>query len=608
MALANEYFRLTRNHQEELGEKTIIFMQVGAFYEIYALKNPDTLVLTGSPIEDFSKRCECAVVNKQICIGVNNVVMAGFRDYNVDKYIKKMQDIGYSCAIYSQDANCKNTTRSLEAIYSPGTFFSVEDDKITNNIMCLWVEKMKKSNMIYIGVSSIDIYTGSSYINEISHKYVRGPTTYDELEKIISIYSPSETIIIYRELTDDEITDLIQFSNIFSSSIHKIDLNDKTIQSKKANNCENQIYQRELFLKFWDISDINVFFESGQFNEYPITTQSLCYLLDFINLHNPNLIHKINEPVFQHSQNNLVLANHSLKQLNLISDNKRQFASVSNFINACITSMGKRSMNYAICNPITNINKLNDIYDFTDELLNKYNIVETTRRQLMEICDIEKIFRKLILSKLTPQDLYKISTSISIVSSLQVLFENEEIFMKSMNDELRNHCETLSNFIHRFIDLDIASKIDNLNFDENFFNANIYKKLDDNEHKLEELMDKLLAIQEHFCNIISQKDKGKNKDKTMFVKLSKTEQNGYYLQATSRRLIIMKEYIKNKKNLIVPYRNTEIIIPLDAANVMSFATATSTGQKIVHPFIDNICREINKLQIMQKAINQRKLR
>ena len=39
MALIREYLRLTELHKSEYDENTIIFMQNGAFFEIYALRD-----------------------------------------------------------------------------------------------------------------------------------------------------------------------------------------------------------------------------------------------------------------------------------------------------------------------------------------------------------------------------------------------------------------------------------------------------------------------------------------------------------------------------------------------------------------------------------------
>ena len=38
MALVKDYFEKTKQYIQEYGEKTVVLMQVGAFFEIYGLK------------------------------------------------------------------------------------------------------------------------------------------------------------------------------------------------------------------------------------------------------------------------------------------------------------------------------------------------------------------------------------------------------------------------------------------------------------------------------------------------------------------------------------------------------------------------------------------
>jgi hypothetical protein len=41
MALVKDYFEKTKQYIQEYGEKTVVLMQVGAFFEIYGLKEED---------------------------------------------------------------------------------------------------------------------------------------------------------------------------------------------------------------------------------------------------------------------------------------------------------------------------------------------------------------------------------------------------------------------------------------------------------------------------------------------------------------------------------------------------------------------------------------
>ena len=186
MALIKEYFDLINRFQDEYGVNTILLMQVGSFFEVYGIKNEKTGVITGSKIVEFSQICELNVVEKNTCIGKDNVVIAGFKDVQIEKYIKKIQDSGFTAVVYAQDESAKNTTRSLAGIFSPGTYFHTETQTLSNSITCVWIDLIEnkmlmKGKYVVVGVANIDIYTGKTNIFQFKETYVNNPTTYDEL-------------------------------------------------------------------------------------------------------------------------------------------------------------------------------------------------------------------------------------------------------------------------------------------------------------------------------------------------------------------------------------------------------------------------------------------
>jgi len=64
---------------------------------------------------------------------------------SVRKIYKKIQGFGYTCPVYTQNSN---TTRSLSEIVSPGTYFGSEVGVITNNSVCIWIQKVEKQNIL----------------------------------------------------------------------------------------------------------------------------------------------------------------------------------------------------------------------------------------------------------------------------------------------------------------------------------------------------------------------------------------------------------------------------------------------------------------------------
>ena len=380
MALIKEYFHLTKKYQDEYGENTILLMQVGSFFEVYGKNNKKTNTISGSKISDFSQICELNVVEKNVCVGEDDILMAGFKDIMIDKYLKKIPDAGFTAVVYTQDEAMKNTTRSCAGVFSPGTYFSSEPKKLTNNITCIWVDLIEnkiilKGKYVVVGIANIDILTGKTSIFQFKEVYLNSPTTYDELERFISIYNPSEVIVISNL---SEIDDIISYAGIKSNLIHKIyinanNINDQPTQkSLRAVNCEKQIYQKEILKKFYQMNDFDVFYQN--FYDNNISAQAFCYLLDFVYQHNPYLVNKISEPIFENCTDRLILANHTLKQLNIIDDSNYsgKYSSVLKILNNCLTPMGKRKFDYSFLNPTTNSDYLQKEYSITEYFLNNY--------------------------------------------------------------------------------------------------------------------------------------------------------------------------------------------------------------------------------------------
>ena len=636
MALIKDYFEKTKKHIDEFGELTIVLMQVGAFFEVYGLKdNYDNI--HGSNIMDFSRICDLNIADKKVCCGSEQVIMAGFKDHLLDKYEKKLQDAGYTIAVYTQDEQCANTTRSLARISSPGTYFSTDTENITNNTCCIWVEnkkgtfKNKDKMYIYIGSSIIDIFTGSTSIMEYKEEYIKNPTTFDELERFISIYNPSESIVI-SNLPVSEIDDIISYANIKSKSLHIINLNDHqngTKNIQRASNCEKQTYQTELLNKFYKINDINAFMSI--FNDNVYATQSFCFLLDFIYQHNPNLIYKIAEPILENDSKKLILANHSLKQLNIIQDDnfKGKYSSVVKMLNECITPMGKRQFQSNFLNPVTDIIYLQEEYDITEQILkhngfnkyNEYNEYKNIKKNLYNIKDVSKIMRQIMLQKITPKSLYQLYTTIGSVKILYEFVIGNEYLNVYLNKKivsfvsLMDQIDRVLTYLKTVLILEDCKDIDNIQkIEKSFIQDGVDIELDDKIKTLTESQDQLETCRSYFSNIISNYEtgtKGKksvkekkpldedDEDTKTYVKIHETEKNNFSLLATDRRCKILEEIIKDKKSVILKYRSshsnteTNFTLLLD----LEYNKQSSSNKTITNAQISSLCKNVGSIKV-----------
>lgn len=623
MALIKEYFELTKRYQDEYGENTILLMQVGSFFEVYGKNNKNTNTITGSKINDFSQICELNVVEKNVCVGTDDILMAGFKDIMIEKYLRKIQDAGFTAVVYSQDEAVKNTTRSCSGIFSPGTYFSNESQNLTNNITCIWIDLIEnkifmKGKYVVVGIANIDIFTGKTSIFQFKETYLNNPTTYDELERFISIYNPSEVIFISNLPDENEMDYIISYAGIKCSLIHKIcTTSEQNLQTQKVlrvKNCEKQTYQKEILNKFYKINDFDVFYQNFYNNN--IAAQSFCYLLDFVYQHNPYLVNKITEPVFENCSDRLILANHSLKQLNVIDDTNYngKYSSVLKMLNVCLTPMGKRKFAYNFLNPTTNIDYLQREYNTTEYFMTylsdeKYNSFLKTN--LSCIKDISKNERQIFIKKISPKAFYTLYNNILLIAKIynkisedSFLIDYLSIFEKNILN-IKKYCDELSSFIVKNIILELAKDIDQLqNFETNFIERNVDAELDKKTDTLKESELKLESIREYLSGIIENKEKkGKTTD---YVKIHETEKNNYSLICTSRRCKFLEDAL--------PSTNTIVKLNFDTTNnkktfdlnvskkQFSFVKQTSSNNSIIDEQINDLCKNISSIKVSMKDL------
>lgn len=474
MRMIDEYFKKDQYYKNKYGEKTFLLYQVGSFFEVYGIKNDASSI---GNIEAYAEICGLAIASKSICVGENssgqaNIVMAGFRDYILDKYIEKIQPHGYTVIVFVQEEKNGEIIRYESGVYSPGTTFMDNVNILSNNISCLWIQKTKSTSVCgekYIfGLSNINIFNGISNLCEYSEVYYHNPTSYDKIDKFLNVYTPIETIIIHN-LNNDLISSIVDYLQLQSKKHYVIDLNnDSNELSLQAVNCENQVYQTEIIKKYFPGMDYEVFRYSIE--DKPICLQSFCFMLNFIGQHNVCLIEKISEPLIEQMGDTLICANHSLKQLNIIGENVNYYDKYGKIngmlpiLNKCITKIGKRGMNDILLNPICNIKKLEGQYSDIDYISKKkYNFDEPLRM----IKDIEKTMTKIKLKKGVPSDIYSIYDSSLVMNKILTKIKQDKkvIQIFGLAKFTKEHGK-FSKFIESCLNIERCSEMNHINFEK----------------------------------------------------------------------------------------------------------------------------------------------
>jgi DNA mismatch repair protein MutS len=579
MALIQEYFSLLNNYKEKYG-KTLLFMQVGSFIEVYS-KTPDD-----DDMVQFTSICELKIANKPL--GKDKIYMAGFRDYMLDKYVEKMvSKSNYTIVYYEQIEKAGIMVREEAGIYSPGTIFHTSET-LSNNITCIWIHKTKLFSEHYIfGFTTLDIHSGTLYTNEYKVPYYHNPTTYDEIEKHISIYNPIETILIHN-IEKNNVNDILQFINPKSKKTTVISLNDDSFFSEQARKCEYQSYQEELMDKYYKHMTV----QSNLFNHI-ISFQSLCFLLNYVEQHNPTLIHKIKEPMIEQDDKRLILANHLLKQLNILETDQssdHKYSCIMNLLNECKTKMGKRLFQYILVNPTRDATLLQESYDLTEHMIeHKYDWT----RYFTKMKDMDYILRKNILKKCTPLDYYYMHDfCIQLNAIVDTL---DETLMKHIDSRKTiSIINDIKKTIEQFFNMHVINSVNSCAF-EKFPEYINHLILSGNDATLDSMMeqkieskDKLDAFIQTLEDIYKSLDK---KSKSSVIKIHETS-SGISLHITKRRCNLLLNHLTKPFDIEYISLNKKKVFQVDKLSKTDYnSTTCSLSGSFLHTITNQMYNE-----------------
>ena len=550
--MINEYYDTLDQLMEKYGEKTILFWQCGDFYEVYAKEeNPRNLL-------EFVKICDFTYSQE------NGNLKAGVPKKAAQKWANRIVENGYTLIVYDQYDDITNKKKKIrkEAYkLSPGN--SIINTNNDNNYSCvIWIETFNSyfhNNTMpyfYCGISIIDSFTGKSVFYEYKYQNnnIHNTTAFDKLDRFISIYQPVETIFIHNYKEPQKIDDITQFISLQSKKIYNVNLNDNTnTQTLEAKNAEKQTYQKEIFTRFFDFNEYNVFLETTRFSLFPYAASAYCFLLEFIHQHNPQLINKISYPIYEINSLNVHLATHCLKQLNIIDteQSNKEYSSILKFINKCKTVMGKRRFKNIILHPSVDTDYLNNEYNIIDFLINEQEYFTPIRQKLNYINDIEKLYRKINLSVVKPNELahlyQNINTILEIKTSINSKNKYKKYLNQKINSNIQNNLNSIKKKLETTLNIDNCIKYNYSNKEcNNIFNKNIYSDIDVNYAKYKDCLQTLNKIKEYLTALAIQNDKSaKNVNTDTYIKIHYTEKSGINLELTGRRAEFLKQAAKN---------------------------------------------------------------
>jgi DNA mismatch repair protein MutS len=201
--LTQTYFDLQRYFEQKYGSDTVVFMEIGTFFEVYEVNNDDVQIGKAKEIAELLN-IQLTKKNKNILENSDkNPLLAGVPAVSFERYLNRLiQEQKYTVIVVKQKGNPPKISRYISQIVSPGTNFDYVVDNDDNYIVSILVDKYR--GIYNIGYSAIDVTTGKTWLFE-THGTSEDPSyALDEVFNLLNIYRTSEVVVTFLDGIDDQ--------------------------------------------------------------------------------------------------------------------------------------------------------------------------------------------------------------------------------------------------------------------------------------------------------------------------------------------------------------------------------------------------------------------
>ena len=555
-----DYFDIHHFYKKQYGNRVIILMQVGSFHECYGT-NLDGL---GEELFKVGEYLNVIITkkNKNKELSKSNPRMMGFPIYTIDDWVEKLIKIDYTVIVIDQTTKPPIPKREITGIYSPTTYLEKNSNYCetrSTNLICIYIDalrlkslKIHKTPILCIGMACYDLTTGEGSVYETVSNDNDYMFALDDTIRWLENYPPCEVILNFSKNLE-KYTGSNKINNLtMNEIIAYLNLNENNHKLYKIHNLDKLInisFQKDLINKIFSTSNVCCIDELN-LQYYNYARLALVGLLDYTINHQSILVYKLQKPKYYSNKDKLFLGNKSLEQLDVLPE-KNKPLSLFEVINFTKTILGKRYLKSILSNPYANIEKINFNYNLIDNILS-LNIGKEIGEHLSDICDLNKLNRRLKLEKIQPFELYNIFLSVQNILELVLFLENYNDLFKLLliNKDHIESIEKFTNYIEEVFDLNYISSLNFINYKEesfNFIKKKKYKKLIELEEGIKIKDNFMEILMSKFTKIIENCSEKRfmKKDNKSLVILKYNEQSGHYFTVTKIRCKKLKEGLKS---------------------------------------------------------------
>ncbi|QOP43862.1 DNA mismatch repair protein [Sulfurimonas sediminis] len=522
--LTQVYFDLQRFFEQKYGKDTVVFMEIGTFFEVYEVNNDEEQIGKAKEIAELLN-IQLTKKNKKIIENSEkNPLLAGVPAVSFERYLNRLiQEQKYTVIVVKQKGNPPKISRYISQIVSPGTNFEHIVDNDDNYIVSILIDKFR--DIYTVGYAAIDVTTGKTWLYE-THGTSEDPSyALDEIFNLLNVYRTSEIVVTFLDGIDDQ-RHVMQYLEI--PEHYHYSVNNKRAKIE---------YQNELFKEVYQIQSLLSPIEHLDLERSPMITEALAILIDFVIEHDYHIVQKMAMPRIIDNRRFMYLGNNALEQMGIISKDRKEFTLLK-MLDKSATAIGKRLLKERLLNPIMEENELERRYNLIERVSSHVRYLDEMMRG---VYDIQRLARRLSLGRLHPFEMNHMYDSMVSVKELMLYVKKHKIQKTPFHE---SEVEEFLRDITKTIDLDISRRFTNATVDENFLMSGVDEAIDT---LVKENAVMMVAFEDIIHKIEALLSSVNANSSTKLVSLGLLEKEGYYISLSKNRFSLIESEFKKRE-------------------------------------------------------------
>ncbi len=492
--MMRQYLEIKKEHQDK-----VLFFRLGDFYEMF-----------------FDDAVEVSHLLNLTLTHRGSSPMCGIPYHAAKNYIKRLLELGKKIAICEQlelsDNPREIAKREVIKVYTPGTVIEDEylDSRNSSYLLCLNADRHG------LEVAYADVTTGSFFIRYFQIKDVA-----QKVEDILYSIYPKEIILsddLYFQ--DKRLKSLLDGSGIFVTKLPAWYFSIKTARTL----VEQQFGPGSLSLFNIDAKD-------------PVL-QPVGALLKYMQDMSRSELPQFRNIEWLTDERHLVLNAATIKSLELVANNRdgRRDLTLLKTIDRTLTSSGARYLKEELLNPLSDVGKINERYDWIDRFINDPGELSRVRKALSDSSDLSRLAIKMSMEKTLPRDLCALSTTIGAVMDL-ITGRDDYLSLIGSGEKI-----AFDNVIGFSIEIEkgINPECTNINNEQTIIKSGFDESLDGTRNLIENSSSVLSDYLE----------KVKQETGITILKAGENRIIGYYLEVPKGQLSRVPEYFIRRQTLV----------------------------------------------------------